>query len=57
MKKQSEKSSPDKKKGPTIPAGTEQETGLTRGRTEKPNAPLPGKPDPSSPSKNIKREK
>jgi len=32
-----------KKKGPTIPAGTEQETGLTRGRTEKPTAPLPGK--------------
>jgi len=25
-----------KKKGPVIPAGTEQETGLTRGKTEKP---------------------
>jgi hypothetical protein len=24
------------KKGPVIPAGTEQETGLTRGQTEKP---------------------
>ncbi len=26
----------EKKKGPVIPAGTEQETGLTRGQTEKP---------------------
>jgi hypothetical protein len=26
----------NKKKGPVIPAGTEQETGLTRGQTEKP---------------------
>jgi hypothetical protein len=27
-----------KKKGPVIPPGTEQETGLTRGQTEKPGA-------------------
>ena len=26
----------EKKKGPVVPAGTEQETGLTRGQTEKP---------------------
>ena len=36
MREKSEKDSKDKKKGPTIPAGTEQETGLTRGQTEKP---------------------
>jgi hypothetical protein len=32
------------KKGPVIPAGTEQETGLTRGQTEKPGAPKPKRP-------------
>jgi hypothetical protein len=29
------------KKGPVIPAGTEQETGLTRGQTEKPGVKKP----------------
>jgi hypothetical protein len=36
MGQKPEKELKDKKKGPTIPAGTEQETGLTRGQTEKP---------------------
>ena len=34
----------EKKKGPVIPAGTEQETGLTRGQTEKP--PVTKRPKP-----------
>ena len=45
MKKNSDKEKDQEKKGPVIPAGTEQETGLTRGKTEKPNAPKPQKPD------------
>jgi hypothetical protein len=56
MKEQSKKDKDGKKKGPIIPAGTEQETGLTRGRTEKPAAPLPGK-RVTPPSKNSSKEK
>ena len=40
--KDTEKDKPVKK-GPVIPAGTEQETGLTRGQTEKPGIRKPGK--------------
>jgi hypothetical protein len=44
--KDSKKEKPEKKEGPVIPAGTEQETGLTRGQTEKPEVKKPGNPKP-----------
>jgi hypothetical protein len=37
MREGKKKESTVKQKGPVIPAGTEQETGLTRGQTEKPS--------------------
>lgn len=44
MNNQPKKDKEDVKKGPVIPAGTEQETGLTRGETEKQDAPKPVNP-------------
>lgn len=34
--KEKDKTKKNPKPGPVVPAGTEQETGLTRGQTEKP---------------------
>jgi hypothetical protein len=48
MKEKNKTDKKENKKGPVIPAGTEQETGLTRGETEKP-------PVKKSRSNNIKR--
>jgi hypothetical protein len=44
MKDQDKKIKKETKKGPVIPAGTEQETGLTRGKTEKPGVLKPRPP-------------
>jgi hypothetical protein len=49
MKDAAKKDKPEKKKGPIIPAGTEQETGLTRGQTEKPGVKKPKKPTGNKP--------
>jgi hypothetical protein len=49
------KNSPKEKKpkGMTMPAGTEQETGLTRAQTEKPRAKKPRPPKEENPSKKL----
>jgi hypothetical protein len=47
-------SSKDKKpKGMPVPAGTEQETGLTRAKTEKPGAKKPAPKKGENPSKKL----